>query len=77
MECKYCKNVEKTSYGSKIYGENFDLHKTAGYKDNWIKYRSWIMQGKADEKAGIMIAENGGNGVYFNINYCPICGRKV
>ena len=77
MECEYCKNVEKISYGMKIHGEYFKLHKTAGYKDEYIKYSSWVMKGKSDEKAGIFIAENGGNGVYFDINYCPICGRKV
>lgn len=35
------------------------------------------MKNKADEKAGIMIATDNGNAVFFNINYCPLCGRKL
>ena len=45
--------------------------------ENDRKYNSWIMKSKKERKAGIMILTNGCNGVYFDINYCPICGRKV
>ena len=70
--CEYC----KTSPIMEIRGTEFELNPTAGFKND-RKYSSWIMKGKEDKKAGIMIATNGSNGVYFDINYCPICGRKL
>ena len=70
--CKYC----KTSPIMEIQGTEFKLKPTAGFKND-RKYSSWIMKGKADKRAGIVIATNGGNGVYFDINYCPMCGRKL
>lgn len=75
MECKYCGDYKKNVLA--FAGTDFKLIKTAGYKDDWIKYRSWIMKGDKDKKAGIMITEGGCNGVYFDINYCPMCGRKL
>ena len=75
MKCKYCND-----YNNKIEafgGNDFELQKTAGYKEECIKYRSWIMKGASDKKAGIMITEGGGNGVFFDINYCPLCGRRI
>lgn len=71
--CEYC----KTDIKMEILGKKFKLNKTAGYKEDYIKYSSWIMQGKIDEKAGIFIAEYGMNGCFFDINYCPMCGRKI
>ena len=70
--CKYC----KTSPIMEIGGTEFELKPTAGFKND-RRYSSWIMKGKADKKAGIIIATNGGNGVYFDTNYCPMCGRKL
>lgn len=78
MECKYCK--EKTKNNSKaieIWGLNLEMHKTAGYKEDCIKYRCWIAKLTGDEKAGIMVSTDNGDACYFDINYCPICGRKV
>lgn len=69
---KYC----KASPIMEIRGTEFELKPTAGFKND-RRYSSWIMKGKADKKAGIIIATNGGNGVYFDINYCPMCGRKL
>lgn len=66
--CKYCKQGNKME----IHGAPFNIETTAGFKNDRI-YSSWIMKGKEDKKAGIMIATNGGNGVYFDINYCPMC----
>ena len=71
--CEYCNNrTEKTE----INGTSFELKTTAGFKNDRV-YDSWIMKGKNDEKAGIIISTNGGNGVYFDINYCPICRKEV
>ena len=70
--CKYCEKRKDNT----IKGENFELLSTAGFRHDRI-YESWIMKNKLDEKAGIMIITNYTNGVYFNINYCPICGRNL
>lgn len=58
--CKYC----KTSPIMEIQGTEFKLEPTAGFKND-RKYSSWIMKGKEDKRAGVMIATNGGNGVYL------------
>lgn len=71
--CEYCKPSTKM----KIHGKYFKFEKTYGYKEDYIKYSSWIMQGNADKKAGIFVAEYGNNGCYFDINFCPMCGRKL
>lgn len=70
--CEYCKKISE----NEILGKRFELQATAGFIND-RHYSSWIMKNKADEKAGIMIATNGGNAVYVDINYCPICGRKL
>lgn len=70
--CEYCKKISE----NEILGKKFNLQPTAGF-NNDRHYSSWIMKNKADEKAGIMIATNGGNAVYIDINYCPMCGRKL
>ena len=70
--CEYCKN----RCDGEICGNEFNLKATAGFKYD-RKYSSWIMKNKADEKAGIMIATNNGNAVYIDIEFCPICGRKL
>ena len=70
--CEYCEIGNKME----ILGKTFDIQPTSGFKNDRI-YSSWIMKGKEDKKAGIVIATNGGNGVYFDINYCPMCGRKI
>lgn len=75
MKCKYCNDYDNRIEA--FSGKDFELQKTAGYKEEWIKYRSWIMKGASDKKAGIMITECGGSGVFFDINYCPMCGRKI
>ena len=70
--CEYCRKRSK----NEISGKEFALQETVGFKSDRY-YSSWIMKNKADEKAGIMVSTNGGNAVYFDINYCPICGRKL
>jgi len=70
--CEYCKKRRE----NEICGKEFGLISTAGFKND-RRYSSWIMKNKTDEKAGIMIATDNGNAVYFDINYCPMCGRKL
>ena len=70
--CKYCKESPIMEIG----GTEFKLKPTAGFKND-RRYSLWIMKGKEDKKAGIIIATDGSNGVYFDINYCPMCGRKL
>lgn len=70
--CEYCENKNK----KEIKGKEFDLLPTFGFKND-RKYSSWIMKNRLDEKAGIMIATNNGNAVYFNIDFCPMCGRNL
>lgn len=70
--CEYCCKGNKFE----IKGKEFNLKSTAGFKRD-RKYSSWIMKGKADKKAAIMIATDGTNGVYFDIDYCPRCGRNL
>lgn len=78
--CEYCKNVNFGD-GEEIFGKYFKLQKTTGFEKQNINKECWIMKNKNDDSAGIMVAEkyNGcnGNALYFNINYCPICGRKL
>lgn len=70
--CEYCCKGNKVE----IHGKDFELKPTAGFKYD-RKYSSWIMKGKEDKKAAIMISTDGTNGVYTDINYCPMCGRKL
>ncbi len=70
--CEYCEKRDEKS----ILGKKFILQPTAGFHNDRY-YSSWIMKNKADEKAGIMIVTNNTNGVYIDINYCPMCGRKL
>ena len=70
--CQYCKKIGSLD----IDGKDFELKPTAGFRND-RKYSSWILKGKADKKANIMILTNNTNGVYFSINYCPMCGRKL
>ena len=70
--CRYCEERNPLE----INGKQFELNPTAGFKNDRI-YSSWIMKGKEDKKAGIMIGTNGSNGVYFDIDYCPMCGRRL
>ena len=58
--CKYCETRRK----NEIKGKEFDLISTAGFKND-RRYSSWIMKNEADEKAGIMIATDNGNAVFF------------
>lgn len=71
--CKYC---EKRENGT-IKGQDFKLKKTAGYEKDYMIHCSWIIKGKKDRKAAIIFTTYNTNGVFFDINYCPMCGEKL
>ena len=56
-----------------IKGKDFKFEKTAGYENDYMIHNSWIMRGKNDRRAAIIFTTYNTNGVFFNINYCPIC----
>lgn len=73
--CKYC---ERYTGKGNIRGKDFELEKTAGASDNDLMiHNAWIMKGENDERPGIMFSTHNTNAIYFDINYCPICGRKL
>ena len=88
-ECEYCLiRNDKGICGRTI--RNGELIPTAGYRPerNIICYKEsynadtierlelFILKGAEDEKAGLMI-ENISGARYIDINYCPMCGRKL
>ena len=70
--CEYCENKNQ----NEIKGKEFNLLPTFGFKND-RKYNSWILKSPIDKKVGIMITTDNSNAVYFNINFCPICGRNL
>lgn len=70
--CEYC----EVRQDNIVNGKEFNLLPTFGFKND-RKYSSWILKHPMDRKAGIMIATDNSNAVYFYINYCPMCGRKL
>lgn len=78
--CKYC----CTNENNEILGRtirHYELKKTAGYKPPKSEYdidflELFILKLKKDKKAGLML--NNKNGIrYIDINYCPMCGRRL
>lgn len=88
--CEYCSSRPKLAeiHGRTI--RNYELKPTAGYKpernrhcykESYIseafeRIELFILKGKNDEKAGLMI-ENISGVRYIDINYCPMCGREL
>ena len=70
--CMYCEQLDELN----IVGKEFELQPTTGFKKD-RRYSSWILKLRDDKKAGIMIVTDGSNGVYFDIDYCPMCGRRI
>lgn len=79
--CEYCE--ENTEILGKVI-RSYEFKETAGYKErkqnnpyNMYKYlEMFILKGKTDKKAGLMI-DTGFGARYIDINYCPFCGRKL
>ena len=73
--CEYCKIWKEDNT---ISGENMKVNKTSALqaRKHSENLEVFIMRNKADEYAGIMIGTYEG-WHYIDINYCPMCGRKI
>lgn len=73
--CQYCET--KNSKGD-IAGKEFKVNKTLVLqeKSNTDNLVCFILKGEADIQAGIMIGTFEGYH-YININYCPMCRKRV
>lgn len=65
-ECIYCKEP---------YGKNIKVNQSCDNK-NCIT-DTMISHTKDDNKAGFVLFERGMAKGWFDINYCPFCGRKL
>lgn len=76
--CEYCRQGNKLEISGKPI-KTTEWKNTAGYqipKNKTDILELFILKGKDDKKAGLMIYnENGAR--YIDINYCPMCGRKL
>lgn len=74
MFCEYCMLWKDGT----IHGKDLGVNKTSRLKEkpNSDKLQAFLMRNKADDYAGIMIGTYEGFH-YININYCPMCGRKI
>lgn len=72
--CQYCREYEKDD----IKGKEIKVNKTTILlqKNDTDNLSCFIMKGKEDKKAGIMIGTYEGFH-YIDINYCPMCGRQL
>lgn len=72
--CDYC--IEDKEYH--ISGKNLivALTETTKLNSRYCKPTCFILKGKNDNKAGLMI-DNWNGCSYVDINYCPMCGRKL
>ena len=81
MKCKYCQERGKNYYFPKnISGQNFEMYEMANYTKKYMKYKCWIARlttAAVVDKARLMVSTDNDGACYFDINYCPICGRKV
>ena len=57
-----------------IYGKEIKINKCAKETD---LTEAQIMRNRDDEVPGIVIYKGHSASGYFDINYCPICGRKL
>lgn len=76
--CEYFRELEKLEIAGKITA-TFEWKQTAGYeapknKNDFLEM--FILKGKRDKRAGLMI-DSGCGFRYIDINYCPMCGRKL
>ena len=73
--CKYCGQGNKTEI-SGAWLKVIATNSTKKLNPIYYKPRSFILKCKADKKAGLMIDNREGY-FYININYCPMCGKKL
>lgn len=76
--CKYCNESEENhisgSYLKVIPTKS--TKETEAYRPIYYKPRCFILKGKKDKKAGLMM-DNLETCYYIDINYCPMCGKKL
>lgn len=70
--CDYCK--EKSENNHIIHGKDIEINKCASATN---LTEAQIMQNENDKMPGIVIYKGTKAMGYFDINYCPICGRKL
>ena len=69
--CEFCRQRKDENT---IYGKDIKINQCASATD---LSDARIIKNVNDEKAGIIIFKQCKAGGYFDINYCPICGRKL
>lgn len=69
--CEYC---EELCYENTILGADIKIHKCANRADLTI---AQIMKHASERKPGIVIYQGNLAKGHFEINYCPMCGRKL
>lgn len=76
--CEYCHKKDDGEIMGKTIRQ-FEWKETAGYeppKDRNDFLEMFILKLKNDKKAGLMI-DSGYGYRYIDINYCPMCGRRL
>lgn len=69
--CEFCSYKNNTFI---IYGKEIKINKCAKETD---LTEAQVMRNRDDEVPGIVIYKGHSAAGYFDINYCPICGRKL
>ena len=69
--CKFCKNWHDENT---IFGEYIKIHKCANETE---LTEAQILKNFGDNKPAIVIFANTAAMGYFNIEFCPMCGRKL
>lgn len=68
--CDFCKDYEN----NRIFGADIPIKKCANETD---LTDAQVMRNRDDEVPGIVIYKGCRAAGYFDINYCPMCGRKL
>ena len=72
--CEFCRNWHD---GNTVCGKDIELVK---YENSVTKNLSsaQILKNLGDKRAGVVLFENKTKPLfYFDISYCPFCGRKL
>lgn len=69
--CRFCKEWHDKNA---IFGADIKIHKCANETNLTT---AQIMKKTNDSKSGVVIFQGGVAKGYFEIDYCPICGRKL
>lgn len=68
--CDFCKNYSD----NRIFGADIPIKKCANETD---LTDAQIMKNTGDKVPGIVIYSHGAAEGYFDIAFCPMCGRKL